>query len=165
METTTTTKQINGVLFLRSYVEAIENVEENEQLELFKAISYYGLDGIEPTFSKKYLNAIWITIKPNIDAAISRRNIVVENGKKGGRPKKDLPSTPKKEEPKSEVITEPIIIEESKSSITKTQANLIKFLKTKELNEFDEKKYIGYILDESIKTIKELDEYLKYIVI
>ena len=78
----------NSFVFYRSFFEAIEQANENEQLQLFRGIATYALDGVEPTFSG-LIKAVWLTIKPQIDAN-TRRYLNgckgAEHGIKGGRP-------------------------------------------------------------------------------
>jgi len=75
-----------GVLVLRSFYEAIQCLEKEDQLELYNAIMEYGLNGVEPNFEKKYLNGYLKLIIPNIDSQIKKYKASVENGKKGGKP-------------------------------------------------------------------------------
>lgn len=74
----------DGLIFYKSFYEAIELLETDEQLELYKAIPNYVFNNEEPSFegSKK---AIWVLIKPQLLANLKKQ----KNGKKGGRPKKE----------------------------------------------------------------------------
>lgn len=81
-------------VFYRSFRDAIQDLDETDQLKVYNALCDYALDGTEPTVSGVPA-AIFKLIKPQIDA----NNRRFENGKKGGeygklggRPKK----TPKK---------------------------------------------------------------------
>lgn len=83
----------------------IEELDDDDQLELYQAIFRYSFYSVEPEFSKKYLKGIWIPIKFNLDNSIDNHNKKVENGKKGGAPKgnnnarkKELP-TPIEDKP------------------------------------------------------------------
>jgi hypothetical protein len=78
----------NSFIFYRSFHETILELEPQDQLELYQAITFYGLDETIPTFSKNYLTAIFKSITPNMERASNRYKANVENGKKGGRPKK-----------------------------------------------------------------------------
>ena len=76
---------INGIVFLRSYYEAVKDLEQDDQLEMYNAIFSLVFEGIAPTFTKKYLNSIYKVIVPNLAGSINRYQTSVENGKKGGR--------------------------------------------------------------------------------
>jgi hypothetical protein len=76
---------INGIVFLRSYYEAVEELEGNDKLEMYEAIFNLVFNGIEPNFTKKYLNGYFKLIQPTLMSSITRYKNSVENGKKGGR--------------------------------------------------------------------------------
>ena len=73
-------------VFYRSFYESITNCPDDAQLLLFRAVSQYALDQVEPTFAGSqyhpFLDAIWAGIKPQIDANTQR----YLNGCKGGAP-------------------------------------------------------------------------------
>ena len=75
-------------VFYKSFYESIKEVDDNIQLELFKAICEYSLNDeeIELTPISK---ALFTLMKPIIDSAKKRYVASVENGKKGGRPRKE----------------------------------------------------------------------------
>lgn len=102
---------INGIVFLRSYYEAVEELEGNDKLEMYEAIFNLVFNGIEPNFSKKYLNGYFKLIQPTLMSSITRYKNSVENGKKGGRKPsikvEEISSQPLEEtlpQPKEEVI-------------------------------------------------------------
>ena len=71
-------------VFYRSFWDAINEMDDAEQLEMFHALCRYALDGTSPNFDSSIQRAVFAVMKPVIDAnAISR-----ETGKRGGRPKK-----------------------------------------------------------------------------
>ena len=74
---------MESFIFYRSFYESIKNLEPNIQAEIYNAIMEYALNDVTPTDLSGVANAIFILIKPQIDANNRRR----ENGKKGGRPK------------------------------------------------------------------------------
>lgn len=77
-------KQREAFSFFRSFRDTVEYADESEQLELYKAIVDYGLDGIEPnieTFSRLG-QMCWTAIKPNIRSGFAR----FLNGCCGGAP-------------------------------------------------------------------------------
>lgn len=72
----------NSFVFYRSFLDAIEDLEEAEQLKAFWYIAQYGLDGLEPD-EKSPARAVFKSTKAQIDANYKR----YQNGTKGGRPK------------------------------------------------------------------------------
>ena len=74
---------MESFIFYRSFYESIKNLEPNTQAEIYNAIMEYALNGVTPTDLSGVANAIFILVKPQIDANNRRR----ENGQKGGRPK------------------------------------------------------------------------------
>lgn len=77
-------------IFYDSYFQAIDQASEAEQLQLFRGITIYALYGEEPKF-KGLLQAVWLSIKPQLDANYKKYlngRKGAEHGKKGGRPKK-----------------------------------------------------------------------------
>jgi len=78
----------DSVIVYASFIEAIRELEPDDQLTMFWAICDYGTRGIEPQLdgSKRLL---WHIIKPLIDANNKR----YEDGKKGGRPRKKAEET------------------------------------------------------------------------
>lgn len=69
-------------IFYRSFQDAIDNCPIEEQLSLYKAITKYALDRIEPSF-RGIKQVVWVLIKPQLDANWKR----YESGLKGGAPK------------------------------------------------------------------------------
>ena len=73
----------DSFIFYRSFYEAIQKCPDDVRLELYDAIAQYSLNvGYEPTFSG-VAEALWILIKPQLDANIKR----YLNAQKGGAPK------------------------------------------------------------------------------
>lgn len=68
-------------IFYKSFFDSIEELAPEDQLILYSTICKYALDGIEPNI-KGPARAVFICIKPQIDANTRR----YENGLKGGRP-------------------------------------------------------------------------------
>ena len=77
----------DSFVFYSSFHEAIDNLPDDVQLEMYRAICKYSLYGEIPQLSP-VANAMFILIRPNIDNAHARYTARVENGKKGGRPPK-----------------------------------------------------------------------------
>jgi len=55
------------MVLYRSFYDAIKLLPDDTQLEIFRAIFEFGLDGIEPELSKSAL-PFWLLIKPNLQA-------------------------------------------------------------------------------------------------
>ena len=55
------------MILYRSFYDAIKLLPNDTQLEIFRAIFEFGLDGIEPTLSNQAL-PFWLLIKPNLQA-------------------------------------------------------------------------------------------------
>ena len=81
--------QKESFIFYKSFYDAIKKIPEEYQLELYNALSEYCFEGKEPENISGIAEAMFILMKPNIDSAEKRYNASVENGKKGGRPKKN----------------------------------------------------------------------------
>jgi len=64
-------------VFYKEYHDAIQSIKEGfgekVALQFYEAIINYGLNGIEPTFKKKY-QPIWHIIKHYIDLSIKHKN-------------------------------------------------------------------------------------------
>ena len=74
----------DSFIFYRSYYEAMSGLKDRDKLQLFKAISELSLNNNEIELTGICKN-IFVAIKPQILANSER----YENGKKGGRPKKE----------------------------------------------------------------------------
>lgn len=78
----------DSIIIYRSFLEAMEGLDDSQKVYLFEAICRYGLDGIEPDteeMARLKVKGLWVLIKPQVDANIKRS----ESGSKGGRPKKN----------------------------------------------------------------------------
>jgi hypothetical protein len=79
---------ITGFVFHKSYWDAISNLpDEVSKCKVIESICNYVFSNIEPELTG-IENSIWILIKPTLDSSTKRYKASVENGKKGGRPKK-----------------------------------------------------------------------------
>lgn len=78
----------DSFFFYRSFFEAISLMPPEVQAEVYPALVEYALNGKEPKGLSDIAQGVFILVKPNIDASITR----IENGKKfgklGGRPTK-----------------------------------------------------------------------------
>ena len=96
----------DSMVFYRSFYEAIKDLDNDIQVEVYNAIFGYGLNGEIPNLTPM-ANAIFTLVKPQIDANNKRKENGkingakgAEYGKLGGRPKKEngekTPKNPKK---------------------------------------------------------------------
>lgn len=76
-------KTKDSFVFYRSFSDAMAELTESDQLELYRAIVGYGLDADMPEFGSPYLRMAWMLIKPQLDANWRK----YKNGCKGGAPK------------------------------------------------------------------------------
>ncbi|WP_417149834.1 DUF6291 domain-containing protein [Prevotellamassilia timonensis] len=78
----------DSFVFYRSFFEAISLMPPEVQAEVYPALVEYALNGKESKGLSDIAQGVFILVKPNIDASITR----IENGKKfgklGGRPTK-----------------------------------------------------------------------------
>lgn len=78
----------DSFVFYRSFFETISLMPPEVQAEVYPALVEYALNGKEPKGLSDIAQGVFILVKPNIDASITR----IENGKKfgklGGRPTK-----------------------------------------------------------------------------
>ena len=87
-------QQKESFVFYRSFANTIDRLPADIQLPLYKAITSYALDLREPSFDdcqdRVFLEAIWESIKPQLDANHKRYlngRKGAEYGKLGGAPK------------------------------------------------------------------------------
>lgn len=75
-------KQRNSFVFYRGFRDSINECPAEEQLDIYKSIVDYALDGIEPDLQTSFGRVCWKLIKPILDKNLSR----YRNGCKGGAP-------------------------------------------------------------------------------
>lgn len=73
-------------VFYASFYEAIKELPEDTQLELYGALCEYSFNDNLPELSP-VAKAVFTVMRPNIDKAAARYRASVENGRKGGAPK------------------------------------------------------------------------------
>ncbi len=78
----------DSVVFLRSYYESISKMPRKYRLEAYEAFCSYALDGTVPEAMSDRVSSLFVLMTPTIDSAAKRYRAAVENGKKGGRPRK-----------------------------------------------------------------------------
>jgi hypothetical protein len=87
----------DSFIFYRSFAEAIDDLPDEEQLKIYKAIKEYALNEHEVELAG-IAKSFWKLIKPQI-AANNKR---YQNGTKGGRTSTEIKPRPNQEETKTE---------------------------------------------------------------
>ena len=75
-----------STVFYKSFFDAIKNIPQEEQLQVYNAIFEYSFYEKTPKLNDGIAKALFTIMKPNIDSANARYRASVENGRKGGRP-------------------------------------------------------------------------------
>ena len=96
----------DSVVFYKSFFDAIEELPTKYQAAVYAAVCKYSFYGEIPELSG-VAKALFIIMKANIDASEKRYAAAVENGKKGGRPKKDSEKLEETEENPIETENKP----------------------------------------------------------
>lgn len=86
-------------IMLPSYFEAISPLEDQDRLALYDAIMRYVFDDQEPVELQGVLKSLFTLLRPNIDSSIRKYQANVENGRRGGRPRKHTPRGDHPEKP------------------------------------------------------------------
>ena len=89
-------KQRDSFIFYRSFFEAINNLDYENQGKIYHAICSYNFDQNEPEFSG-ICQTVWILIKPQLDANIKR----FHNGNKQKRSKSEANQKQKRSKPEA----------------------------------------------------------------
>ena len=105
----------DSFVVLKTWGEAIKALPEEYRLECYESLFQYGLTGEMPEDISAIAKALLISFSRGMENNIARYHASVENGKKGGRPKKEQPSE-ENEEPSCE--------NENLEKPRKTQENL-----------------------------------------
>lgn len=79
----------DSCIFYRSFLEAIELLPKKYKLQFYEALFNYALNDEPPDKLSGSAAALFKALQPQIDA----NNRKFENGKKGGRPKKNQDET------------------------------------------------------------------------
>lgn len=77
----------DSFIVYKSFQKAIDKLPDDIQLEAYKALMAYGLDGAEYEGDNFVIAALLEAFMANIDKAQSRRETAQTNGKQGGAPK------------------------------------------------------------------------------
>lgn len=79
----------NSFVFYKSWMDTIDTLPNEYKLEIYEAISCYGINEQLPKDMSTIVYAIMTNIKFGMDRSIARYERAKENGKKGGRPRKN----------------------------------------------------------------------------
>lgn len=78
-----------GFVFLPSYLEAVEKVPEAYRLEVLMALCQFGIEGVEPEGMSAFAEVVLSLVRNSIAHGKSKYQSAKENGRKGGRPRKE----------------------------------------------------------------------------
>lgn len=79
----------DSMVFYKSFLASIRLLPKKHQLQFYNALFDYGFDGVVPDNLPGGAAALFNALQPQIDA----NNRKFENGKKGGRPKRNQSET------------------------------------------------------------------------
>lgn len=80
--------QRESFVIFKNWVDAIDTLPEENRYETFKALADYGLSGQMPENISQITRALLCSFSAGVERNLERYQANVENGKKGGRPKK-----------------------------------------------------------------------------
>ena len=107
----------DSFVFYRSFYEGVKKLDDSTRLAYYEAVMEYALNGAEPDEDNVFVTTLFNLIKPQIDVNNKR----YENGKKGGRPKKEVSEAP--QAAVGEVDTENQTETKKNQTITKEKPN------------------------------------------
>jgi hypothetical protein len=99
-------KERTGFIFLKKFDDSIKDLDFEDRCVMYESIINYALYFEDPILSKGYLISIWKLIKNQIDEVQKKYDSSVENGKKGGRPKKPVNNLTETQEKPNENLNE-----------------------------------------------------------
>lgn len=101
------------MVIYRSFLDAISDLPENEQLQVWNAILHFGFDGIEIELTG-FAKTVFKLIKPQLEANNRKSEIGIANGEKGakfgklgGRPPKEKPANNPQKTPNGVIVETP----------------------------------------------------------
>ena len=80
-------KNRESFVIYKNWVDAINRLPEECQLEIYKALMEYGLTGKMPDNVSTICSAMLVSFSVSLENSINRYLASIENGKKGGAPK------------------------------------------------------------------------------
>jgi len=119
----------DSFVIFKNWAESINALPEEYQLETYKALVDFGLTGERPQGLSPIANAMIISFSTGMENNILRYNASVENGKKGGRPKKsqvqeEIENLEKPSETQENLEKPSNNLDESKTNLDKPNHNL-----------------------------------------
>ena len=76
----------DSFVIFKNWAEAIETMPEEYQLETYKALVRYGVNGVIPEDISPFAKAMLVSFSRDMENNIAKYKASVENGKKGGNP-------------------------------------------------------------------------------
>jgi len=119
----------DSMVLYRSFIDSIVKLETQfdaeTALKLFKAVAYYGVDGVVDEDMDPLIDLLFTNIKPQIDANTKR----FTDGKKGGRPKKTTGNTDTKPKVSDKKTTgyeskKPLVIDDKNHRLSDKKPNV-----------------------------------------
>lgn len=95
----------DSMVIYRSFYDAIKELPQQNQIEIWGAVHLFGFDGIEPELTG-ISKTIFTLIKPQIQANNRKAEIGKANGEKGGK-FGNMGGRPKKEKPAEKPLNNP----------------------------------------------------------
>ena len=108
----------DSFVMFKNWTDAINALPEEYQLETYKAVVAYGINGEIPQNLSPIANAMLISFSKGMENSIARYNASVENGKKGGRPPKNY-ENPAEENKTQENLEKPNLTQDNQEQPSK----------------------------------------------
>ena len=103
-------------------LDQIEDLTMEERGQIFTALMQYAFTDKEPDFEPGTMCRLaWRFLKPRIDAAAKKSGVMAENGRQGGRPKKQTESQEKQTESKRNLTESRKKLSESKRKLSESK--------------------------------------------
>ena len=137
----------NSFVFYRSFAEAVKELPAEEYKAVMVAIADYALDGITPEGLSPVCKAIFILVKPQIDANNAKR----ESGRKGGL--KQIEANDKQTEANTK---------QNKANVKQTEANVnVNNVNVNVKEKINKKKSVEPALEDALKNYERHRKQMK----
>lgn len=137
----------NSFVFYRSFAEAVKELPAEEYKAVMVAIADYALDGITPECLSPVCKAIFILVKPQIDANNAKR----ESGRKGGL--KQIEANDKQIEANTK---------QNKANVKQTEANVnVNNVNVNVKEKINKKKSVEPALEDALKNYERHRKQMK----
>lgn len=159
----------DSFVIFKNWADAINALPDEFQLETYKALVKFGTTGEIPEGLSQVANAMLVSFSVGMEKNITRYTASVENGKKGGRPKKEKP-TEETEQPscENENLEKPSKTQENQTEPTQNlyvhdNVNVIKLVKeNKNINNYQARVQAGKARQPFIDQFAEFFEYTQH---